>query len=818
MLSVAAALAVCAGVVQAQTVELRIVERTGRSAVTGASDAELNCAVQGRVVGGPAGSILANFTFAIRIVGEPETSGLFARGLIDNADHTYASEVGLSSTVGRGGVASQYSYLAALNASFNGLINTTNSGYAGYPDQDIGEITGDATGSALLNTPGIDADGDGNPDTWSGNGSGAAPPNGVLVGINPGAATTYFAAGGNWIDLYRFRYTVSEFTARTLVFRLQSATAAVGQQINYQGGLWGAKVLGSVQTVATDLLIPVAAPTAAVCCDVTSGGCTVAQPTDCVGMFFPAASACAPNPCATPGVCCASTGICAISIQPQCAGIWYVGSSCAATPCPPVGTCCGPGSQCVVEPAAFCSGLGAWTALATCSAFACYPGACCNIATGACTTAAPSACIGAQFAFAGPAVSCPSATSCPLRACCDLVTAECSTVSIADPCASPLPMGSTCDSVLCPGMICCNTLTGACSITGLSGTCPAGAASSGSGTTCFPSPCPRQICCNTLSGACTLTGAQGVCPAGAVSYGPGTSCASPPCPRQSCCNLLTGFCQTVGAAGTCPAQTVAQNTPTCSGVACVTAGCCNLTTGSCNIIGPSGTCPAGYAPQGPGATCSPGICPTMACCSSTANYCMAVGPAGVCPGGTTALAVGTSCTPNACPPVGRCCSDLGACTMLVQSACTLTWSTGVCSPNTCPVLYPCCNASGVCAMVTENACTGARGSIGVSCTPALCSQVGACCIGLACTARFPSLCPNNDGRRFVGSGTVCGTAANPIGCCIANFNHVDGVNFQDLFDYLNAWFAHDPSADIDHVGGVTMSDLTQFFSAWMSGC
>lgn len=54
--------------------------------------------------------------------------------------------------------------------------------------------------------------------------------------------------------------------------------------------------------------------------------------------------------------------------------------------------------------------------------------------------------------------------------------------------------------------------------------------------------------------------------------------------------------------------------------------------------------------------------------------------------------------------------------------------------------------------------------------------------------------------------------------CRADFNGVDGVGLQDLFDFLAAWFAHDPRADFNGGDGVGLQDLFDFLSAWFAGC
>ncbi len=61
--------------------------------------------------------------------------------------------------------------------------------------------------------------------------------------------------------------------------------------------------------------------------------------------------------------------------------------------------------------------------------------------------------------------------------------------------------------------------------------------------------------------------------------------------------------------------------------------------------------------------------------------------------------------------------------------------------------------------------------------------------------------------------TACGEPA-----CPADFNNVNGVTVQDIFDFLTAWLAGNPSADFNHVNGVTVQDIFDFLTAWLAGC
>ncbi len=184
--------------------------------------------------------------------------------------------------------------------------------------------------------------------------------------------------------------------------------------------------------------------------------------------------------------------------------------------------------------------------------------------------------------------------------------------------------------------------------------------------------------------------------------------------------------------------------------------------------------------------------------------------------------LGTSCSPNACPqPNVACCAADGGCTFITAAACTGTAGAfgSTCSPNACPQpSVACCAASGTCTFVTAAACTGTAGAFGSTCNPNVCPQpTGACCIGVTCDVRAASAC-SGPFTRYVGTGTACNPPGNRVlPCCMANFNQDGVLSVDDIFDYLNAWFAALPAADFNG-GGLSVQDIFDFLNAWFSGC
>jgi hypothetical protein len=63
--------------------------------------------------------------------------------------------------------------------------------------------------------------------------------------------------------------------------------------------------------------------------------------------------------------------------------------------------------------------------------------------------------------------------------------------------------------------------------------------------------------------------------------------------------------------------------------------------------------------------------------------------------------------------------------------------------------------------------------------------------------------------------TLTGATLVPLPCA-ADFNG-GGLAVQDIFDFLNAWFAGAPSADFNG-GGLAVQDIFDFLNAWFAGC
>ncbi len=332
------------------------------------------------------------------------------------------------------------------------------------------------------------------------------------------------------------------------------------------------------------------------------------------------------------------------------------------------------------------------------------------------------------------------------------------------------------------------------------------------------------ICC--LGGSCSVA-SQAACAGG--SWGvPGASCSPNPCAVGTCCSA--GAC-TQSVISDCTGHGVWTVGGSCSPNNCPppSGACC--ASSSCTVLAHS-ACASGY--QGDDTTCATAPCPpandlcanafwvaaniavggnTTAATNSGGNdVALACGQATGSPdvwykyrpvtaGAITVSLCGSSYDTTVSAHSGNC----GALTQIV------------CNDDSCG-LSSSITFTGVANTTYYIRITGYQGSTGVftftvtgggGVIPA-----GACCNATACTSTTQAACPG----AFQGAETVCGPVGNPTTCCKANFNQVNGVTVQDIFDFLTAWFANDPHTDYNGVNGVTVQDIFDFLGGWFSGC
>jgi hypothetical protein len=80
---------------------------------------------------------------------------------------------------------------------------------------------------------------------------------------------------------------------------------------------------------------------------------------------------------------------------------------------------------------------------------------------------------------------------------------------------------------------------------------------------------------------------------------------------------------------------------------------------------------------------------------------------------------------------------------------------------------------------------------------------------------------STDGKILCGGGFHNGVGESwmaDLHICRADFNRSGNLSTQDIFDFLNAWFAGSAAADFNGTSGLTEQDIFDFLNAWFSGC
>lgn len=83
---------------------------------------------------------------------------------------------------------------------------------------------------------------------------------------------------------------------------------------------------------------------------------------------------------------------------------------------------------------------------------------------------------------------------------------------------------------------------------------------------------------------------------------------------------------------------------------------------------------------------------------------------------------------------------------------------------------------------------------------------------------------SSDGRTIVGEGRFNGPVRGfvvtglPSFACRADFNASGSATVQDIFDFLEAYFASDPRADFNQGGGITVQDIFDYLESYFAGC
>jgi hypothetical protein len=283
--------------------------------------------------------------------------------------------------------------------------------------------------------------------------------------------------------------------------------------------------------------------------------------------------------------------------------------------------------------------------------------------------------------------------------------------------------------------------------------------------------------------------------------------------------ILVAFCAIVVLAGICRAQT---------GACCNATGWCSLTTaaqcgGGATFLGLGSLCVGVQCAQPTGACCSS----TGACASRTLDQCQSTGD--------VFMGSGIACGPADVCPVGACCVPMGACSAGLSDRDCTSWNGtfqgagSTCAAITCPQpVGACCSATTTsCAVIPGSWCEllGAiwQGPSTVCGADSTCDALGLCCQGTTCTSGVhQSTCAprGHAGAAFIaGAAGVCnadGGTSTP--CCYADFNKSGTTNLQDIFDYLNEWFAGNPYCKTGGTPGpLDVTDTFNFLNLWFAG-
>ncbi len=534
----------------------------------------------------------------------------------------------------------------------------------------------------------------------------------------------------------------------------------------------------------------------------------------------------------------------------------------------PYGACCSSTSSCILSAQSACTGTNVFVGGGTlCNTSGICNGACCNTATAVCTFTTAASCTGTH----GGVGSVCSTTFCPTTTCCNDATGACTTTGTAACPAGTTNNGTgTCTASPCRTTTCCNDATGTCTLTGTAA-CPAGTTANAAAT-CTPTPCTTSTCCNTTTGACTVTGGA-ACAAGSVANAAAT-CSPQPCPQPTACCSAGGCCTLAFAAGcTGTSGTALTCSPNpCTGAAPANDACAGATSIALNsaVVAESclataeagdvaGTCTAGtfasmwWAFTAPhtgtftASTCGSsydtvlnvfsGSCAALAsvgCNDDTCGLQSTISNLAFTAGQTYLIRVGSFSTATgtinlivtANNPAGSCC-NVSACTATDSLACAGTFTAaGTCTPNPCPQPGTCCDTAGVCSFVLQASCTGTF-TVGGSCTPNPCLPPGVCCRGSTCTTTITNAADcaaslsGTAGSSFPAGAACNGAPVSNTPCCYGDYNKVNGITVNDIFNFLSDWFAGVPYARTGGNGDatpLTVQNIFDFLSNWFAGC
>jgi hypothetical protein len=277
-------------------------------------------------------------------------------------------------------------------------------------------------------------------------------------------------------------------------------------------------------------------------------------------------------------------------------------------------------------------------------------------------------------------------------------------------------------------------------------------------------------------------------------------------------------------------------------------GCCPANFGACVELSSTDCAAQGGVFRGAGTACATltpcATGPVGACCNASSG-CSAASESDclnviLTPQPATWQGPGTVCGVTPCPPGGSCCVGT-ACAYLTAAACAGqggVWTENADATVCSSVLIQPCQPRGVCCFPNQSCLFGSLQSncenAGGTWTAG--TQTGACDFASACGGATSVVCCRGSTCAVVAAAD-CTVPAGPVvgvalpdasgcgvsnsataGCCFADFNKLGGVTIDDIFIYLNAWFAPSEFANVGEPGTPNIDDIFIFLNAWFVGC
>ncbi len=134
------------------------------------------------------------------------------------------------------------------------------------------------------------------------------------------------------------------------------------------------------------------------------------------------------------------------------------------------------------------------------------------------------------------------------------------------------------------------------------------------------------------------------------------------------------------------------------------------------------------------------------------------------------------------------------------------------APSTGPMRISTCGSSfDTVLVIYDNLCPVGNNSASViACNDDSC--------GVQSIVNFQAVAGHDYGIRVGGYFTESVGPGTIFIYCPADFNRDGAINVQDIFDFLTAWFAGNPAANINGVNGTNVQDIFDFLAIWFQGC